>query len=92
MRACEKARGTKQFTYGQEVLQRLPHFFERFCTNYGSFDIGLETIRGTLVLETTCEESPLQEKSLDPKVAPIVVDSDLQAVIDVWPKLCDAGR
>ena len=55
-------------------------------------DIGLETFGGTTVLETTCEESPLQEKSLDPKVAPRFADRDLQMLIDAWSRLSNSNR
>ena len=55
-------------------------------------DIGLETLDATPVLEMICEQSPLHEKPIDPKVDPITVDPDLQTVIDAWPKLSDTVR
>jgi hypothetical protein len=55
-------------------------------------DIGLETIGGTTVQETTCEESLVDQKPFAPKVAPIAFDSDLQAIIDEWPRLSDSQR
>lgn len=55
-------------------------------------DIGLETIGGTAVLETTCEEPTCNEKPIAPKVAPNNAEFNLQTVIDAWPRLSESQR
>lgn len=57
-----------------------------------SDDIGLDTFCGTAVQETTCDEPTFNEGPNAPKVAPNIVDSDLQAVVHAWPKLSESQR